>query len=110
MAVARIPYTLLFGPDGTVSWRLVGYSPQMSRALNSAVAKALAAAPEKPAEQGSPEKPTENVTPEKPSENVTPEKPTENVTPEKPAGQVRPKKKTCNCPCHSSPASGKKTE
>jgi len=128
MAVARIPYTLLFGPDGTVSWRLVGYSPQMSRALNSAVAKALASAPEKPAEQGAPEKPTENVTPEKPTENVTPEKPTENVTPEKPTenvtpekptenvtpvkptGQVKPEKKTCKCPCCSSPASEKKIE
>jgi thiol-disulfide isomerase/thioredoxin len=92
MAVARIPYTLLFGPDGTLSWRLVGYSPQMSRSLNSAVAKAMAGAPEKPADQGAPEKPAENVTPGKPAENVTPEKPVENVTPGKPAENVTPEK------------------
>jgi cytochrome c biogenesis protein CcmG/thiol:disulfide interchange protein DsbE len=167
MAVARIPFTLLFGPDGKLSWRLVGYSPNMSASLNSAVAKAMAVAPEKPAEQSAPEKPAENVTPgkpaeqsapekpvenvtpgkpaeqsapekpvenvtpgkpekpvenvapekpvdnvkpEKPAENVTPEKPVENVTPGKPAEQVKPEKKTCNCPCCSSPASEKKTE
>jgi cytochrome c biogenesis protein CcmG/thiol:disulfide interchange protein DsbE len=131
MAVARIPYTLLFGPDGKLSWRLVGYSPTMSGSLNSAVAKAMAGAPGKPAEQSAPEKPVENVTPGKPAEqiapekpaenvtpgkpvepaeNVTPEKPAENVTPEKPAEQLKPEKKTCNCPCCSSPASEKKTE
>jgi len=139
-AVARIPYTLLFSPDGTLSWRLVGFSPNMSRSLNSAVAKAMASAPEKPAEQSepekpaenvapgkpekpvenvtpekpvenvAPEKPVENVTPEKPVENVTPEKPVENVTPGKPTEQVKPEKKTCNCPCCCSPASEKKTE
>jgi cytochrome c biogenesis protein CcmG, thiol:disulfide interchange protein DsbE len=103
-AVARIPYTLLFNPDGTLGWRLVGYSPNMSSSLNSAVAKAMAGAPQKPAEQNAPEKPAENVTPEKPAapekpaENVTqgkpaaPEKPAENVTPEKPAEQVAPSK------------------
>jgi cytochrome c biogenesis protein CcmG/thiol:disulfide interchange protein DsbE len=131
MAVARIPYTLLFGPDGKLSWRLVGYSPTMSGSLNNAVAKAMAGAPGKPAEQSAPEKPVENVTPGKPAEqiapekpaenvtpgkpvepaeNVTPEKPAENVTPEKPAEQLKPEKKTCNCPCCSSPASEKKTE
>jgi cytochrome c biogenesis protein CcmG/thiol:disulfide interchange protein DsbE len=131
MAVARIPYTLLFGPDGKLSWRLVGYSPTMSGSLNSAVAKAMAGAPGKPAEQSAPEKPVENVTPgkpekpvenvapekpvenvapEKPVDNVKPEKPVENVTPGKPAEQVKPEKKTCNCPCCSSPASEKKTE
>jgi len=105
MAVARIPYTLLFGPDGTLSWRMVGYSPQMSRALNSAIAKAMAGAPEKPAEQGAPEKPAEQgapekpaeqVKPEKPAEQVKPEKPTENAAPEKPAEQVKPEKPTEN--------------
>jgi cytochrome c biogenesis protein CcmG, thiol:disulfide interchange protein DsbE len=139
MAAARIPYTLVFGPDGRLIWRLVGYSPQMSSALNSAVAKAMAGAPEKPAEQGapekqieqnapekpteqaapekpadkaSPEKPTERVAPEKPTELVAPEKPTELVAPEKPTGQGKPEKKTCtcNCPCCSSPAPEKKTE
>jgi cytochrome c biogenesis protein CcmG/thiol:disulfide interchange protein DsbE len=121
-AVARIPYTLLFGADGKLTWSLVGYSPQIGSALNGAIAKAMAAAPEKPAEQSAPEKPAENVTPgkpaeqsapEKPVENVTPgkpEKPAENVTPGKPTEQVKPEKKTCNCPCCSSPASEKKTE
>ena len=166
-AVARIPYTLLFGADGKLTWSLVGYSPQIGSALNGAIAKAMAAAPEKPAEQSAPEKPAENVTPgkpaeqsapekpvenvtpgkpekpvenvapekpvenvtpgkpaenvtpekpaeqsvpEKPAENVTPGKPAENVTPGKPAEQVKPEKKTCNCPCCSSPASEKKTE
>jgi thiol-disulfide isomerase/thioredoxin len=85
MAVARIPFTLLFGPDGTISWRLVGYSPQMSGALNSAVAKALAGAPVKPAEQGAPEKPAEQSAPEKPAEQSAPEKPAEQGAPGKPA-------------------------
>jgi cytochrome c biogenesis protein CcmG/thiol:disulfide interchange protein DsbE len=126
MAVARIPYTLLFGPDGTLSWRLVGYSPQMSIALNRAVAKAMAGAPVKPAEQGAPEKQTEQSAPEKPAEKPTEqgapekpaeqgkpaEKPTELAAPEKPTEQGKPEKKTCNCncPCCSSPAPEKKTE
>jgi thiol-disulfide isomerase/thioredoxin len=92
MAVARIPYTLLFGPDGKLSWRLVGYSPAMSGSLNSAVAKAMAGATEKPAEQSAPEKPAENVTPGKPAENVTPGKPAEQSAPEKPAENVKPEK------------------
>src|SRR5262245_13099619 len=92
MAAARIPYTLLFGPDGTLSWRLVGYSPQMSRALNSAVAKALAGAPEKPAEQGAPEKPAAQGAPEKPAEQGAPEKPAAQGAPEKPAEQGAPEK------------------
>jgi cytochrome c biogenesis protein CcmG, thiol:disulfide interchange protein DsbE len=95
MAVARIPFTLLFGPDGKLSWRLVGYSPNMSGSLNSAVAKAMAGAPEKPAEQSAPEKPAENVTPGKPAEQSAPEKPVENVTPGKPvepAESVKPEK------------------
>jgi thiol-disulfide isomerase/thioredoxin len=105
LAAARIPYTLLFGPDGTISWRLVGYSPQMSAALNSAVAKAMAGATEKPAEQGAQEKPSDQGAPEKqvnpgapekPAEKGTPEKPTEKPaeqgTPEKPAEQARPEK------------------
>src|SRR5262249_12981714 len=128
MAAARIPYTLVFGPDGKLIWRLVGYSPQINSALNSAVAKAMACAPgkpayqgepekqiepnapekpaekappEKPTEQGAPEKPTELSKPEKPSELSKPEKPAELVAPEKPAEQVKPEKKTCtcNCPC-----------
>ena len=139
MAAARIPYTLVFGPDGKLIWRLVGYSPQISSALNSAVAKAMAGAPEKPAEQGAPEKQTEQSAPEKPAEKAPPEKPTEQgatekptelskpekpaeqgrpekqtelVAPEKPAELGKPEKKTCNCncPCCSSPAPEKKTE
>jgi len=130
MAAARIPYTLVFGSDGRLIWRLVGYSPQMSSALNGAVAKAMAGAPEKPAEQGAPEKqteqgapekpaekappemPTEQEKPEKPTERGKPEKPTELAAPEKPTEQVKPEKKTCNCncPCCSSPAPEKKTE
>jgi cytochrome c biogenesis protein CcmG, thiol:disulfide interchange protein DsbE len=130
MAAARIPYTLVFGSDGKLIWRLVGYSPQISSALNGAVAKAMAGAPEKPAEQGAPEKqteqsapekpaekappekPTEQGAPEKPAEQEKPEKPTELAAPEKPAEQAKPEKKTCNCncPCCSSPAPEKKTE
>jgi thiol-disulfide isomerase/thioredoxin len=129
MAAARIPYTLVFGADGRLIWRLVGYSPQMSSALNDAVAKALASAPEKPAEQGAPEKQLEQSAPEKPAEQGKPEKPTELVAPEKPTEQGKPEKPTelappekpteqgkpekncnCNCPCCSSPASEKKTE
>jgi len=139
MAAARIPYTLVFGSDGKLVWRLLGYSPQISSALNGAVAKAMAAAPEKPAEQGAPEKQTEQSAPEKPAEQGAPEKPaeqgkpekpkelaepekpteqgkpekpTELVAPEKPTEQMKPEKKTCNCncPCCSSPASEKKTE
>jgi len=87
-AVARIPYTLLFGADGKLTWSLVGYSPQIGSALNGAIAKAMASAPEKPAEQGAPEKPAENVTPGKPAEQSAPEKPVENVTPEKPEKPV----------------------
>jgi cytochrome c biogenesis protein CcmG, thiol:disulfide interchange protein DsbE len=94
MAAARIPYTLLFGPDGRLIWRLVGYSPQMSSALNSAVAKAMAGAPEKPAEQGPPEKQPEQSAPEKPAEKTLPEKPTEQGAPEKPAEQGKPEKPT----------------
>jgi cytochrome c biogenesis protein CcmG, thiol:disulfide interchange protein DsbE len=97
MAVARIPYTLLFGPDGRIMWRLVGFSPQMNRALDDAIAKAIAAAQEKPAEQLSPEKPAEQIAPEKPAEQstpkqVAPEKPAEQGTPEKSAEQVAPEK------------------
>ncbi|MCI0387854.1 MAG: hypothetical protein MOB07_03655 [Acidobacteria bacterium] len=62
-AVARIPYTLLFGADGKLIWSLVGYSPQIGIALNGAIAKAMAAVPEKPAEQLTPEKQTEQVAP-----------------------------------------------
>jgi cytochrome c biogenesis protein CcmG, thiol:disulfide interchange protein DsbE len=139
MAAARIPYTLVFGSDGKLIWRLVGYSPQISSALNGAVAKAMAGAPEKPAEQGVPEKQTEPSAPEKPAEKAPPEKPTEQGAPEKPAEQGKPEKPTelaapekpaelaapekpaeqgkpekktcnCNCPCCSSPSPEKKTE
>jgi thiol-disulfide isomerase/thioredoxin len=92
MAAARIPYTLVFGADGRLIWRLVGYSPQMSSALNGAVAKAMAGAPEKPAEQGAPEKQTEQNAPEKPAEKAPPEKPTEQGAPEKPTEQGKPEK------------------
>src|SRR5262247_3104333 len=107
MAAARIPYTLVFGADGKLIWRLVGYSPQISSALNGAVAKAMAGAPEKPAEQGAPEKQTEQSAPEKPAEKAPPEKPTEQGRPEKPAGleatekpveQVAPEKPTEKAP------------
>ncbi|HEU0177311.1 MAG TPA: redoxin domain-containing protein [Blastocatellia bacterium] len=137
LAAARIPYTLVFGPDGKLIWRLVGYSPQISSALNGAVAKAMAGAPEKPAEQGTPEKQPEQAAPEKPAEQGTPVKPAEQGTPEKPADQGAPEKpadqgtpekqvekgtpekptkqeapetKPCNCPCCSSRAPEKKTE
>jgi thiol-disulfide isomerase/thioredoxin len=88
-AVARIPYTLLFGPDGKLIWRLVGYSPQMSVALNSAVQQALAAAAEKPSAPPAPapEKQAEQVAPEKSAEQPAPEKPAE-----KPAEQPAPEK------------------
>ncbi len=92
MAAARIPYTLVFGSDGRLIWRMVGYSPQMSSALNGAVAKAMAGAPEKPAEQGAPEKQTEQSAPEKPAEKAPPEKPTEQEKPEKPTEQGAPEK------------------
>src|SRR5262249_51628178 len=110
--IARIPNTLVFDPDGTLIWRLVGYSPQMGSALNGAVAKAMARAPEKraeqrtpekqteqgpaerPAEQVAPEKQTEQRASEKPAQDVTPEKPAQNVTPEKPAEQGAPEKQT----------------
>jgi thiol-disulfide isomerase/thioredoxin len=92
MAAARIPYTLVFGPDGRLIWRLVGYSPQMSSALNGAVAKAMAGAPEKPAEQAAPEKQPEQSAPEKPADKAPPEKPTEQGAPEKPTEQGKPEK------------------
>ena len=92
MAAARIPYTLVFGPDGTLIWRLVGYNPQMGSALNGAIAKAMAGAPEKPAEQGAPEKQTEQSAPEKPAEKASPEKPTEQGAPEKPTERGTPEK------------------
>jgi thiol-disulfide isomerase/thioredoxin len=92
MAVARIPYTLLFGPDGKLIWRLVGYSPQISNALNSAIEKALAAAPATPAEPIAPEKQTAPIAPEKPAEQPAPEKPAEQPAPEKPAEQSEPAK------------------
>jgi hypothetical protein len=135
LAAARIPYTLLFGADGTLAWRLLGYSPQIGASLNGAVQKALAAAPEKPAEQSAsenqteqsaPERQTEQVTPEKLVEPVVPEKPIEPVAPEKPAEKGTPEKGTienpteleapktktcdCNCSCCSSHAQEKRTE
>ena len=105
-AVARIPYTLLFGADGKLTWSLVGYSPQIGRALNGAIAKAMAAAREKPAEQArrrsrrkvTPGKPAEQSAPEKPVENVTPGKPVEQPTPEKPVEKVTPEKPVENEP------------
>ena len=85
-AVARIPFTLLFGPDGKLIWRLVGYSPQMSVALNSAVEQALAAAAQKSAAPAPPERQAEQVAPEKLAEpQNTPEKLAEQPAPEKPA-------------------------
>ncbi|HZF40997.1 MAG TPA: redoxin domain-containing protein [Blastocatellia bacterium] len=132
MAAARIPFTLLFGADGKLTWRLLGYSPQIGVALNGAIAKAMAgaqekqteqSAPEKQTEQSAPEKPAEKLTPEKPAEQGAPEKPADQGTPQKPAELVAPEKKTeqappekpaeqgkCNCPCCSSHAPEKKTE
>ncbi|HEU0183702.1 MAG TPA: redoxin domain-containing protein [Blastocatellia bacterium] len=116
LAVARIPYTLLFGPDGKLVWRLVGYSPQISNALNSAIEKALAAAPATPAEPTAPEKQAEPIAPEKqaeqsapakpmasettvkPAENAPAEKPVEQTAPEKPAEQSASEKPVENGP------------
>jgi thiol-disulfide isomerase/thioredoxin len=48
----RIPQTLVFGQDGKLIRRLVGYNPRLSKdVLNRAVEKAVAGAQEKPAEQ-----------------------------------------------------------
>jgi thiol-disulfide isomerase/thioredoxin len=96
-AIARIPYTLLFGPDGKLVWRLVGFSPQMTVALNNAIEKALAAQSESPAEQAPTEKQTELSAPEKPTEQpLAPEKieekPAEAPAPEKPSDQIAPEK------------------
>jgi cytochrome c biogenesis protein CcmG, thiol:disulfide interchange protein DsbE len=126
MAVARVPYTLLFDADGTLTWRLVGYSPQIGASLNSAVEKAMAGAqskqadqgaqekraeqgapekqteqkePEKRTEQREPEKPVEQSAPEKPAELGAPEKPAEQEAPVKPEEQEGPKSKTCTCDC-----------
>src|SRR5262245_35706419 len=90
--VARIPHSLVFGPDGKLIWRLVGYSPQVAGAMNGAVARAMAGAAEKPAEQSPPEKQTEQSAPEKPAEQGKPEKPAEQGKPEKPAEQGAPEK------------------
>src|SRR5215468_5718680 len=122
LAAARVPFTVLFGADGKLSWRLLGYSPQIGVALNSAVQKALAAAPEKPAEPIAPEKQTEPIAPEKsaepiapekpekPVEQATPQKPTEQAAPEKPIERAAPETRGCNCPCCHAPAPEKKSE
>jgi len=122
IAAARVPFTVLFGADGKLSWRMLGYSPQIGVALNSAVQKALAAAPERPAEPIAPEKQTEPIAPEKsaepiapekpekPVEQATPQKPTEQAAPEKPIERAAPETKGCNCPCCHAPAPEKKSE
>jgi hypothetical protein len=89
----QIPQTFVFGSDGKLIRRLVGYSPRMSRAdLNRAVEKAMSGAQEKPAEQGTPEKPPEQGAREKPTEQGTPEKPPEQGAREKPSEQGTPEK------------------
>jgi thiol-disulfide isomerase/thioredoxin len=98
MAVARIPYTLLFGPDGKLIWRLVGYNPQITNALNSAIEKALAAAPEKQAEPLAPEKQAEPLAPEKQAEPLAPEKPAEQSAPAKPMASEMTVKPAENAP------------
>jgi len=122
LAAARVPFTVLFGADGKLSWRMLGYNPQIGVALNSAVQKALAAAPERPAEPIAPEKQTEPIAPEKsaepiapekpekPVEQATPQKPTEQAAPEKPIERAAPETKGCNCPCCHAPAPEKKSE
>lgn len=48
----RIPHTLVFGSDGKLIRRLVGYNPHIGKGiLNRAVEKAMAGAQEKPADQ-----------------------------------------------------------
>jgi thiol-disulfide isomerase/thioredoxin len=125
LAAARVPFTVLFGADGKLTWRLLGYSPQIGVSLNNAVTQALAATPEKPAEPIAPiapiapeksaepiapEKPAEPILPEKPVEKATPQKPTEQAAPEKPLERAAPETKGCNCPCCHAPAIEKKTE
>jgi thiol-disulfide isomerase/thioredoxin len=89
----QIPQTFVFGSDGKLIRRLVGYSPRISRAdLNRAVEKAMTGLQEKPADQGTPEKPADKGGPEKPAEQGAPEKPAEQGAIEKPAEQSAPEK------------------
>ncbi|MBO0859194.1 MAG: redoxin domain-containing protein [Chloracidobacterium sp.] len=113
LAMARVPFTVLFGADGKLTWRLLGYSPQIGVALNGAVQKALTATPEKPAEPIAPEQQTEPTAPEerpaepiapekpveKPMEKAQPQEPMEQATPDKPIEHAAPESKGCNCPC-----------
>jgi thiol-disulfide isomerase/thioredoxin len=137
IAAARVPFTVLFGADGKLTWRMLGYNPQIGVALNGAVQKALAAAPEKSAEPIAPEKsaepiapeksvepiapeksaepiapekPAEPIAPEKSVENAKPQKPTEQAAPDKPIERAAPETGGCNCPCCHAPAPEKKSE
>jgi thiol-disulfide isomerase/thioredoxin len=122
LAAARVPFTVLFGADGKLTWRLLGYSPQIGVSLNNAVTQALAVTPEKPAEPIAPiapiapekyaapiapeksaepiapiapiapEKSTEPIAPEKLAEPILPEKPVEKATPQKPTERAAPEK------------------
>jgi hypothetical protein len=54
---SRIPQTFVFGPDGKLIRRMVGYDPRfgrdvLNRAVQKAVRKAMEGAQEKPAEPG----------------------------------------------------------
>jgi thiol-disulfide isomerase/thioredoxin len=65
----QIPQTFVFGSDGKLIRRLIGYSPRIGKAdLNRAVEKAMSGLQAKPAEQGTPEKQPEQGTPEKQAE------------------------------------------
>jgi thiol-disulfide isomerase/thioredoxin len=71
----QIPQTFVFGSDGKLIRRLIGYNPRIGKAdLNRAVEKAMSGLQAKPAEQGTPEKPPEQGTPEKPAEQGAPVK------------------------------------
>jgi thiol-disulfide isomerase/thioredoxin len=89
----QIPQTFVYGSDGKLIRRLVGYNPRIGKAdLNRAVEKAMSGLQEKPAGQGTPEKQTEQETPEKQAEQGAPDKPSEQRTPEKQAEQGAPVK------------------
>jgi thiol-disulfide isomerase/thioredoxin len=79
-----IPQTFVFGSDGKLIKRLIGYNPRIGKAdLNRAVEKAMAGLQEKPAEQGAPEKQPEQESPEKQAGQGPKEKPAEQGTPER---------------------------
>jgi hypothetical protein len=65
----QIPQTLVFGSDGKLIRRLIGYSPRIGKAdLNRAVEKAMTGLQEKPADPGTQEKPADKGAQEKPAD------------------------------------------